>query len=220
MEAAAGRSAPRRGRTRARSTWRPAPATSRSRSRRAARASSGLDITLRMIELARGESAASGRGPACRVSRRRHAGAAVSVASFDIVTTGYGLRNVPDLAAAIDEIGRVLKPGGQAAVARLQPPVERASCGGLSGVPDGRRRRARLDAASRSGHVSLHSRVDSQLSGRRRRRAADGGARLHRTCATIRVLGGLMAIHQAQFRADMEIDTLEVVGRRRRSRSC
>src|SRR5688500_16673802 len=34
-------------------------------------------------------------------------------ASFDLVTTGYGLRNVPDLDAAIDEIARVLKPGGR-----------------------------------------------------------------------------------------------------------
>jgi len=33
--------------------------------------------------------------------------------SFDLVTTGYGLRNVPDLNAAIDEIARVLKPGGR-----------------------------------------------------------------------------------------------------------
>jgi demethylmenaquinone methyltransferase / 2-methoxy-6-polyprenyl-1,4-benzoquinol methylase len=33
--------------------------------------------------------------------------------SFEIVTTGYGLRNVPDLPAAIDEIGRVLTPGGK-----------------------------------------------------------------------------------------------------------
>ena len=32
---------------------------------------------------------------------------------FDVVTTGYGLRNVPDLALAIAEIHRVLKPGGQ-----------------------------------------------------------------------------------------------------------
>jgi demethylmenaquinone methyltransferase/2-methoxy-6-polyprenyl-1,4-benzoquinol methylase len=32
---------------------------------------------------------------------------------FDIVTTAYGLRNVPNLAAAIDEIHRVLRPGGQ-----------------------------------------------------------------------------------------------------------
>ena len=34
-------------------------------------------------------------------------------ALFDVVTTGYGLRNVPDLDAAIDEIARVLKPGGR-----------------------------------------------------------------------------------------------------------
>jgi demethylmenaquinone methyltransferase/2-methoxy-6-polyprenyl-1,4-benzoquinol methylase len=33
--------------------------------------------------------------------------------SFDLVTTGYGLRNVPDLNTAIDEIARVLKPGGR-----------------------------------------------------------------------------------------------------------
>ena len=33
--------------------------------------------------------------------------------SFDVVTTGYGLRNVPDLTLAIDEIRRVLSPGGQ-----------------------------------------------------------------------------------------------------------
>src|SRR5437867_2559835 len=31
---------------------------------------------------------------------------------FDVVTTGYGLRNVPELAPAIDEIHRVLRPGG------------------------------------------------------------------------------------------------------------
>ncbi len=33
--------------------------------------------------------------------------------SFDLVTTGYGLRNVPDLEQAIDELFRVLRPGGQ-----------------------------------------------------------------------------------------------------------
>jgi len=34
--------------------------------------------------------------------------------SFDVVTTGYGLRNVPDLTRAVDEIARVLTPGGLA----------------------------------------------------------------------------------------------------------
>ena len=33
--------------------------------------------------------------------------------SADVVTTGYGLRNVPGLDAALDEISRVLKPGGR-----------------------------------------------------------------------------------------------------------
>ena len=34
-------------------------------------------------------------------------------ASVDVVTTGYGLRNVPDLDRAIAEIARVLRPGGR-----------------------------------------------------------------------------------------------------------
>jgi demethylmenaquinone methyltransferase/2-methoxy-6-polyprenyl-1,4-benzoquinol methylase len=33
--------------------------------------------------------------------------------STDVITTGYGLRNVPVLDAALDEIARVLKPGGR-----------------------------------------------------------------------------------------------------------
>ena len=37
----------------------------------------------------------------------------ISDASFDVVTTGYGLRNVPDLDRALAEIHRVLVPGGR-----------------------------------------------------------------------------------------------------------
>jgi demethylmenaquinone methyltransferase/2-methoxy-6-polyprenyl-1,4-benzoquinol methylase len=33
--------------------------------------------------------------------------------TFTVVTTGYGLRNVPDLPQAIAEIARVLRPGGR-----------------------------------------------------------------------------------------------------------
>jgi demethylmenaquinone methyltransferase/2-methoxy-6-polyprenyl-1,4-benzoquinol methylase len=71
----------------------------------------GLDITHRMIQLARGKA---GAHPA-RV--RFLVGDMLALPfpddSFDIVTTGYGLRNVPNLAAAIEEIRRVLAPGGQ-----------------------------------------------------------------------------------------------------------
>jgi demethylmenaquinone methyltransferase / 2-methoxy-6-polyprenyl-1,4-benzoquinol methylase len=69
----------------------------------------GLDITLRMIELAREK----GARPALRFVQGDMLALPFPGASFDIVTTGYGLRNVPDLATAIEEIARVLTPGGQ-----------------------------------------------------------------------------------------------------------
>ena len=76
----------------------------------------GLDITHRMLQLADLRQARW----ASSLARRRVefiCGDMTSLpfrsASFDLVTTGYGLRNVPDLNAAIDEIARVLKPGGR-----------------------------------------------------------------------------------------------------------
>ncbi len=67
----------------------------------------GLDITPRMLQLAR-------RKPGVAAFL---AGDMTSLPfkpqTFDLVTTGYGLRNVPDLTAAIDEIARVLRPGGR-----------------------------------------------------------------------------------------------------------
>jgi len=72
----------------------------------------GLDITLRMIELARDKSVNGARQKAQFLVGDMLA-LPFAPRSFDLVTTGYGLRNVPDLATAIDEIGRVLAPGGQ-----------------------------------------------------------------------------------------------------------
>lgn len=66
----------------------------------------GLDITHRMLQLAKARSRdlpfVTGDMLALPFGDR----------TFDIVTTGYGLRNVPDLSAAIAEIARVLKAGG------------------------------------------------------------------------------------------------------------
>ena len=76
----------------------------------------GLDITLRMIELARakqGEAAGAGRLQPSGFVQGDMLALPFPAASFDIVTTGYGLRNVPSLTTAIDEIQRVLAPGGQ-----------------------------------------------------------------------------------------------------------
>ena len=86
---------------------------------RRARSAVGLDVTLRMLQLARvrGPDSRSGRGGAD--PHRIHLICAdmlalpFSAGQFDVVTIGYGLRNVPDLAHASHEIHRVLAPGGR-----------------------------------------------------------------------------------------------------------
>ncbi len=45
---------------------------------------------------------------------------------FDCVTIGFGLRNVTDKQAAIDEMFRVLKPGGRALILEFSHPVSKS----------------------------------------------------------------------------------------------
>jgi ubiquinone/menaquinone biosynthesis methyltransferase len=71
----------------------------------------GLDVTHRMIELARAKATGAAATPHFLVGDML--ALPFPAHSFDLVTTGYGLRNVPDLTVAIDEIRRVLKPGGR-----------------------------------------------------------------------------------------------------------
>lgn len=71
----------------------------------------GLDLTPRMVVLANGKATAGG-------VRARFVVGDMTALPFpdgcaDVVTTGYGLRNVPDLDAALREIHRVLAPGGR-----------------------------------------------------------------------------------------------------------
>ena len=67
----------------------------------------GLDITHRMLQLAARKSATAALVAGDMTSLP------FGPQTFDLVTTGYGLRNVPDLDTAIDEIARVLRPGGR-----------------------------------------------------------------------------------------------------------
>ncbi len=70
----------------------------------------GLDVTARMIELARAKR--TGRcAPVFLVGDM--AALPFPSRSFDVVTTSYGLRNVPALDGALAEIARVLRPGGR-----------------------------------------------------------------------------------------------------------
>lgn len=66
----------------------------------------GLDLTMEMLTRAALRSAAAD-WIAGDMTRLPFAGA-----SFDVVTTSYGLRNVPSLEASLAEIARVLRPGG------------------------------------------------------------------------------------------------------------
>jgi len=68
-----------------------------------------LDITPRMLELA---AAKQGRPNPPRWIAGDMMALPFASARFDLVTTGYGIRNVPILKTAIEEIHRVLKPGG------------------------------------------------------------------------------------------------------------
>lgn len=66
----------------------------------------GLDFCMPMLEVAKAKGIPSlAAGDACALP--------VQSASVDVVTVGWGIRNVPDIDAAHREIARVLRPGGR-----------------------------------------------------------------------------------------------------------
>jgi demethylmenaquinone methyltransferase/2-methoxy-6-polyprenyl-1,4-benzoquinol methylase len=82
------------------------------------RAGVGLDVTFRMVQLATYKQTwftFSKNVKVNQVSFLTGDMLALPFAdgTFDVVTTGYGLRNVPDLHQALAEIRRVLVPGGR-----------------------------------------------------------------------------------------------------------
>jgi demethylmenaquinone methyltransferase/2-methoxy-6-polyprenyl-1,4-benzoquinol methylase len=75
----------------------------------------GLDFCYPMLEKARAKADASlGVADACRLPVRE--------SSFDAVTVGWGIRNVPDIDLAHREISRVLKKGGRFASLDMAQP--------------------------------------------------------------------------------------------------
>ncbi len=67
----------------------------------------GLDVTHHMLQLALARDTA-----ACRFVTGDMTALPFTDGSFDLVTTGYGIRNVPVIEPALAEIHRVLRPGG------------------------------------------------------------------------------------------------------------
>ena len=151
----------------------------------------GLDVTHRMLQLA----------------KQREAKAAVvtgdmlalpfGTGQFEIVTTGYGLRNVPDLDQALGEIGRVLAPGGRLLSLDFNRPRHRLVRAAYL---------AYLTIAGSGLGLLLHGDPDTYRyipESIRNYPGADGVARMMDAhgfidVRVIPVLGGLMAIHLAR----------------------
>jgi ubiquinone/menaquinone biosynthesis methyltransferase len=151
----------------------------------------GLDITYRMLQLARAKQ----RGP--QFVTGDMLALPFGNDAFDVVTTGYGLRNVPDLSRAIDEARRVLRPGGTFVSLDFNRPanslVRAAYLSYLTIV------------GSTLGYI-LHSDPDTYRyipeSIRRYPGAVEVNAMIRRAGFSeseyLPVLGGLMAIHHAR----------------------
>jgi demethylmenaquinone methyltransferase/2-methoxy-6-polyprenyl-1,4-benzoquinol methylase len=76
----------------------------------------GLDFSERMLERARRKSGAIEwvQGDAMALP--------FEDGSFDVVTVGFGVRNLEDLGGGLVEMGRVLRPGGRCAVLEITRP--------------------------------------------------------------------------------------------------
>jgi demethylmenaquinone methyltransferase / 2-methoxy-6-polyprenyl-1,4-benzoquinol methylase len=154
----------------------------------------GLDITVRMIELARTKRR-SDAAPRFLVGDM--AALPFAAASFDVITTGYGLRNVPDLQQSIDEIYRVLDSGGEALALDFNRPSNRVVRAVYL---------AYLNAVGGALGWILHRDPDTYRyipASIRNYPGAAGVAALMRArgfreVAYHRVLGGLMTIHHAR----------------------
>ena len=156
-----------------------------------ARLAVGLDLTHRMLQLARsrhariplvtGDMLALPFGESC----------------FDVVTTGYGLRNVPDLLSAIHEIRRVLVPGGRLLSLDFNKPANRVVRSAYL---------AYLTVVGSALGAVLHRDPNTYRyipESIRQYPGATGVARLmeaagFREVRVVPLLGGLMAIHTAR----------------------
>lgn len=79
----------------------------------------GLDLAEPMLAIARRRN----RFPRVRFARGDLGATGLEDAGFDIVTGSYAIRNAPELGAALDEIRRVLRPGGIAAFLDFSKPT-------------------------------------------------------------------------------------------------
>lgn len=81
----------------------------------------GIDLSQRMLAQAVRLGRRRGSGPV-RYLRADAMALPLADASFDAVTIGFGLRNLPDYAGGLAEMSRVLAPGGRLVVLEIAAP--------------------------------------------------------------------------------------------------
>jgi ubiquinone/menaquinone biosynthesis methyltransferase len=157
----------------------------------------GLDLTPAMLTIARGRASAAGaRIPWIAGDMTS---LPIADATFDVVTTSYGLRNVPALDQALAEIARVLRPGGLLVSLDFNKPSGAAVRGIYLGY---------LTVVGSLMGLALHGDADTYRyipHSIRRYPGAEGVAELMRASGftDVRIepkLGGLMTIHVARRR--------------------
>jgi len=155
----------------------------------------GLDVTFRMVQLAR----ARAPGRVAKLVTGDMVSLPFRDAGFEVVTTGYGLRNVPDLDLALREVHRVLTPGGRL----LSLDFNRPSNAVIRGIY-----LTYLTIVGSALGMALHGDPDTYRyipESIRRYPGAQGVARLMEKHGftdvyVLPVLGGFMAIHVATKR--------------------
>ncbi len=161
-----------------------------------ARQAVGLDLTHRMLVLAARRGGPDKVRPTVPLVCGDMTALPFPAARFTVVTTGYGLRNVPDIRAAIAEIHRVLTPGGRLLSLDFNRPDNAALRGAYL---------AYLTVVGSALGLALHRDPDTYRyipESIRNYPGADGVARMleeegFTDVRVLPVLFGLMAIHRA-----------------------
>lgn len=156
----------------------------------------GLDVTHRMLQLARAKPVPAG-APRITWTTADMTALPFRDGAFQVVTTSYGLRNVPDLEVAVAEIARVLAPGGRFLSLdfnRPASPVVRAAYLGYLGAVGG------VLGWALHGDPDTYRYIPASI--RRYPGAAGVTERLGRAgllgVEALPLLGGLMTIHVAR----------------------
>lgn len=82
----------------------------------------GVDISEEMLRVARRRAAAAGLDAVCRFAQGDAEALSVADMAFDVATVSFGIRNLVHPGVALQEMRRVLRPGGRLAVLEFSRP--------------------------------------------------------------------------------------------------